>query len=272
MHGTQLQSFLKPPTDLEGDASNVLVDMKGKNPAPRPGYDDTDVSKCGETLARHTWAQATIDAGADPNPADCLAEPPAHFSEGTNADRYLALLESISTPTAVCREDGAIVTINARMQELLAAADGLYVRNGLLRCSVASERDELLAVMQRAKSGGARQNLVRCSIVPVTRTSGKARLPLIVSPLGTGEYLLRVVLPEHRNVLDADALVQLFHLTPSEATLVIALVRTGNLMDAAKACGLTVGSARQYLKRVFIKTSTSGQVALVSLVLQLPTL
>ena len=59
----------------------------------------------------------------------------------------------------------------------------------------------------------------------------------------------------------------LFAFTGAEARLVIGLVTRGSLASAAAACGLTEGSARQYMKRIFSKTDTRGQVELVALVM-----
>jgi len=68
--------------------------------------------------------------------------------------------------------------------------------------------------------------------------------------------------------VDAKALIGLFGLSVSEANLAVALVETGTLQAAAKRCRITEGSARQYIKRIFQKTHTSGQVELVALLLR----
>ena len=60
---------------------------------------------------------------------------------------------------------------------------------------------------------------------------------------------------------------ELFDLTPAEAVLCSALTQSGTLADAAGMCGLTAGSARQYLKRIFAKTNTRGQVDLIALIM-----
>jgi len=61
-------------------------------------------------------------------------------------------------------------------------------------------------------------------------------------------------------------LAAVFGLTPAEARLAAALVRTGHLAAAAENCQLTTGSARQYMKRIYEKTGTTGQVDLVRVV------
>lgn len=66
-------------------------------------------------------------------------------------------------------------------------------------------------------------------------------------------------------VVDFSQLREAFDLTEPEVQLTFALVESGSLATAARARGLTEGSARQYLKRIFQKTNTTGQVELVSL-------
>lgn len=68
--------------------------------------------------------------------------------------------------------------------------------------------------------------------------------------------------------VDFSRLREAFDLTEPEAQLTFALVESGSLATAARARGLTEGSARQYLKRIFQKTNTTGQVELVSLCLR----
>ena len=58
-------------------------------------------------------------------------------------------------------------------------------------------------------------------------------------------------------------LCKLLGLTPSEGRLAHALASTGSLEDAARMCGITLATARTYLKLVFAKTGARGQADLV---------
>jgi len=64
-----------------------------------------------------------------------------------------------------------------------------------------------------------------------------------------------------------DAVKIVFDLTDSEAKLAVSLVKGMALDEAAAICGLTVSSARTYLKRVFSKTNTNRQSDLIRLIL-----
>jgi len=56
-----------------------------------------------------------------------------------------------------------------------------------------------------------------------------------------------------------------YGLTPAEARLADAFASEASLDGAASRVGLTRGTARQYLKRIFKKTSTSNQAQLMKL-------
>ncbi|HZV08370.1 MAG TPA: hypothetical protein VFF94_01385, partial [Novosphingobium sp.] len=64
------------------------------------------------------------------------------------------------------------------------------------------------------------------------------------------------------------ALRRIYGLSANEATLACLLAGGATLADAARQIGLTEESARTYSKRIFAKTGTSRQPALVSLLLR----
>ena len=61
----------------------------------------------------------------------------------------------------------------------------------------------------------------------------------------------------------AENLKELFYLTPAEARLAAKFFETSSLFKAARELKLTEGTARQYLKRVFLKTGASNQAGLI---------
>ena len=66
---------------------------------------------------------------------------------------------------------------------------------------------------------------------------------------------------------DTATLVIMFELIPAEARLVGELARGRTVEEAAADLGLSVSSARTYLKTVFSKTGVNRQVDLVRLIL-----
>ncbi|MCE7798429.1 hypothetical protein LWE61_17970 [Sphingobium sufflavum] len=67
---------------------------------------------------------------------------------------------------------------------------------------------------------------------------------------------------------DGRFLPQLFRLTRSEAALAERIAGGESLTEAAEALGLTIETARNYSKRIFVKTGARGQVDLVRIVLE----
>lgn len=87
---------------------------------------------------------------------------------------------------------------------------------------------------------------------------------------GDAKVLLFVQDRNQAAIPPADHLRSLFGLTNAEAELARALVQGRDLAEAAQDCGLTINSARTYLKSVFSKTGTNRQANLVRLLLSVP--
>lgn len=68
-----------------------------------------------------------------------------------------------------------------------------------------------------------------------------------------------------------DLVTQLFGLTQAETQLATTLASGLSLRDCAAKQGITVGTARHYLNRIFYKTRTGQQSELVSLLKSIPT-
>ena len=64
-----------------------------------------------------------------------------------------------------------------------------------------------------------------------------------------------------------DELRTLYGLTPAEIRLALAFQSKASITAAAASEGLTSGTARQYMKRIFKKTSTSNQAQLMKILL-----
>jgi DNA-binding CsgD family transcriptional regulator len=66
-----------------------------------------------------------------------------------------------------------------------------------------------------------------------------------------------------------ETLMRLFHLTPAEVRLALAFLSVGTIEGAATDEGLTRGTARQYIKRIFKKTGSRNQAQLMKLLLSI---
>ncbi len=65
--------------------------------------------------------------------------------------------------------------------------------------------------------------------------------------------------PDHHDTPQPDMIADMFNLTSSEARIVCDLVTGKSLETAADRAGVTLSTARTYLKRTFAKTGTSKQ-------------
>lgn len=117
----------------------------------------------------------------------------------------------------------------------------------------------------------------------VTETAGETRTmfrfsraersePITVTAIAAGDGeppLVNVIIsdPLTKERVDPERLAIALGITPSEARVVHGLVEGGNVEDAAKAAGVSLSTARTYLKNVFSKTGVSRQAELVRLAL-----
>jgi DNA-binding CsgD family transcriptional regulator len=185
------------------------------------------------------------------------------------ADGYLDGLQLFDQPAALINAARRVVAVNNALRELLGP--GLRITNNRFHCidSVAQQVFDRAVAMATSFDPRAVHAIGRANLPYGENKSLK--VTVIPYTFGSLPYLdgARAVAlfsdPSVRRVPTMEALIATYGLTPAEARLTVALVRTSDMKSAAEACGLTWGSARQYMSSVFAKTGTSGQVELVSL-------
>jgi DNA-binding CsgD family transcriptional regulator len=203
-------------------------------------------------------------------PVDLNAVANAEMVSPLSAMTSLAF-ESISWGMAVMTGDGQLGRVNAAMRAIAADRDGIRLSpRGVAFHDPVHDRAlrDIVAALQT-------QDGTQTQCVPVwmsiSRLSGKRPYAVAVSSLNAADatgsvrppILIRVSDPERAADIRTDVLQRLFRLTAAEARLTAALMRGGCLAAAAEICGLTEGSARQYIRRIFAKTGTASQVQLV---------
>lgn len=94
---------------------------------------------------------------------------------------------------------------------------------------------------------------------------------LSYSPLGGPQnqpfFNVLILDPARRNMPEPGEIAAALNLTPSEARIVHGLAEGDNMEEAAKRAGVSLSTARSYLKTVFSKTGVSRQAELVRLTL-----
>jgi DNA-binding CsgD family transcriptional regulator len=182
-------------------------------------------------------------------------------------------LDKVGIATFVVSNDRTVAFANQALISLAAMHDGLELSQDGLSLHHANEDAELQRMLEtwcRAPTQMER------SCLAVTRPSGRRPYNIVFRPMvphaharATEVRLLMICVydPMRLERLQVDPIMELFSLSRSEARLATALVAKGTLQAAAVHCSITEGSARQYLKRIFHKTHTNGQVELVALIL-----
>lgn len=187
-----------------------------------------------------------------------------------------ALLDALPQPVAIVGAQQLLLYANGAMEALLRRGDALALRQGRL-CAARPESQHLLAdrvAAALAPDGGnlpadARPLRLPCgeegaslsvSVVPLIGRLGQT---LIARPTA----LLTVDGAAHASRLSHGAICQRHRLTATEGRLAELLGRGRGLREAARAMGITYGTARGYLKTVFDKTGVHTQAQLVAAVL-----
>lgn len=169
--------------------------------------------------------------------------------------------------------DGRVAAANDQGERLLA--DGaLLVRDSgrVLRAADPGSRDVLERARRNVAAGGGTE-ILRLRRQTDGHPHGAAMFRLEVRvPAPPAEVALALVMTDASlpGVPDARMIGAFFELTTSEARLVHALLRGLSLQEAAVDAGITINSARTYLRHVFAKLGVGRQAELVRAVLTSP--
>lgn len=177
-----------------------------------------------------------------------------------------AALNRLPVGVIVLDAEGRILFMNRRGAALCAAEDGLALA-AAKRCRASSPSDTaaLNAAISHALERG------ETTALAIGRPSLKRPLSVLVAAdAGEPQATLYISDPDDLPLVPPDQVARLLDITPAEARLAHSLALGHSLEDAAGLSGVTVSTARSYLKQVFGKTGTTRQAELVKLVLGLP--
>ena len=197
-----------------------------------------------------------------------------------------AALDAVQDGVLVLDAAGRVRHANVSARRLLAEGDGLRLEYGRLRAARGEDDRPLQALLQATLAlRGAlhgRRGAADPSLLPGTgdallleRVRPRRPLRIAVVPSLGGARLLdgdareaAIALvrgPDRAGACTTASLMALFGLTRREAELARALGDGNSLSAAAVSLGITEGTARQYLKGVFVKVGVDRQPALVGL-------
>ncbi len=191
------------------------------------------------------------------------------------SDLGFATLDTAPVPTIMLTRDCKVVFMNKLGSNLLANKNVLILGSDqVCRGLFANATMQLHDAVKALSDDEFEEHTETLLVLPRYEGVEDTR-PLVISlyKLSTGEgndeKLVAMFLanPSENGKVPDKMLQQLFDLTGSEAKLVGHLVDGASLADTADSMGLTVNTARTYLKRIFSKTCTSRQAELVRVVL-----
>lgn len=185
-----------------------------------------------------------------------------------SASAATAVMDELETAVAVVDAKLCPIVMNRAFQALVEQADPLRMRRGCLAMDSRDGETRLRLALRRALSDDPRAPGQHAIPLP-RRTFGPPRLLLVRRLQSAGVTIPRAILiledparhPAHLEALAAS----LFELTPREAELAARVANGADLESVAAGMGVSLGTARNYLKAVFVKTHTRRQAELVAL-------
>lgn len=180
---------------------------------------------------------------------------------GRPADAFtlaIAALSLIGDPAAIVDPRGEIVGANR----------AFTAQRGLFKPMIAALADPAAARIEAPRGPAAAR---KASLRYDPATGGVANVFVLRDPVGAERgklVLLRAPNPALR-CCEPELLEQAFALTPAEAKLACALMRTKSLSAASRELGLKEKTGRTYLDRVFQKTGAKSQLQLYAILMEL---
>jgi DNA-binding CsgD family transcriptional regulator len=194
----------------------------------------------------------------------------------TERDAALQTLDHLPWGVVLVDRRGNRLVANRCAQEILLAGDGLTLQGGTLRAVLADETARLERLLSSALNGIGDRAPGASDTLSITRPPGSHPLSVRVIPLHTKQETrmdrvpaAAVFISDPDMPLDSNEqhLRELYALTAVEARLAAWLSRGKSVDEAAGAMGVTVNTARAYLKRIYHKTGVRRQSELVRLLL-----
>lgn len=189
----------------------------------------------------------------------------------TAASSTLSAIEQKKTAVATVDINGKIIYANAPAYEIFSDAETFRIGDDRVVRSADSSttRDfrQFLSDLADSKEERKGGNLFRFS-----RAEGESAVVVSAvyfddSETATPHFSLIIADPSKKEITSAASIATALHLTPSEARVVHGLVLGGGVAEAATHAGVSLSTARSYLKNVFHKTGVSKQAELVRLAL-----
>jgi DNA-binding CsgD family transcriptional regulator len=180
---------------------------------------------------------------------------------------------------AVLDATGRVILLNRVAEEIVAAADGLAVKDGRLGAATSGETTMLSRLIADAAATGAGIGTGAGGATTLSRPSLKRPLSLLIAPLcyDNRRWLsprpavaVFVSDPEHNFEPPTMVLRRLYGFTQTEAAIAGMIVQGHALKHAADRLGMTFETARSHMKVILDKSGTRRQAEFIKLALRGP--
>jgi DNA-binding CsgD family transcriptional regulator len=191
--------------------------------------------------------------------------------------RLACVLDRIDSAVILADASARPLFVNERAARLLEACDGLTIEPaGLAAANPAATSRLREAIAAAARTGCGPASPAPVPDIRLSLARPSRRLPLVADVLSLGRLGASVAdvrqagaavfinEPDAQVAVDAVAVAETFRLTPREAEIAASLAEGQDLARIAAALGLSLGTARNHLKRIFAKTDAHSQAALVA--------
>lgn len=186
---------------------------------------------------------------------------------GLERDDALGALDRLAHGVALVAPGGRVLFLNGVAENIVGGRDGLTIGPGrVLRAARTAEDAALQHLISQAVPG----------CLAVSRPSGARSYAVQAVPLGSAlRPADRAPAPAMLMILDPEAgpeprpatLQRLYGLTAAEARVALLTLRGAGLRPIAEELSISVSTVRIHLQRVFDKTGTHRQAALVRLLM-----
>lgn len=174
-------------------------------------------------------------------------------------------------------EHGEILRSNGAADRALAEKDGIARAQNQFQIRQAALNEQLHRHVAAALEAQRIGKPFPLQALSVPRPSGKPDYELVLNclpvdrqfaPNNSPHLILFISDPAQRADISTQALMNLYHLTVTQAALVKLLAEGKTLEDVAQELNIKTSTARAHLRAIFAKTGVSQQSKLVSLVLK----
>ncbi|SNT01086.1 DNA-binding transcriptional regulator, CsgD family [Sphingomonas laterariae] len=183
---------------------------------------------------------------------------------------YSGAVEQFALGAVILDEHNNIIRCNPIAEAILDEADGIARTGRRVSLGNATSDADFRNFLRDARGPAGSAHVFR-----VERPSGRRDIGIVARPIETPDYLhaasapaLALYLgdPERQMQVNADALRDLFNLTPTEAAISACVANGLSVHESAERLGIASNTVRAHLRSIFAKTGVARQSQLVHLV------